>query len=299
MIMYQFFLLNQPQVSKFEKFTYPTYRSLFKTLATNQNLVAIGVSLGSDEPIGLGLAYIDENQAEILSLFIHPEYRNQGLGKTLLNRLEDELIQRKCLQIRVIYVANTTTPAFENILRQLNWNTPHLRMLVCEGDHESIKKVINSLSPKKGLLLPDGYDIFPWNELTKKDKEYILEGQDTYLGYPDLLSPFEDEDILEPMNSLGLRYEDNVIGWMITHRVAVDTIRYTKLFVKKELQGLGYAIPLLVMALQIQLKNSQTTKAVFTVLSDNYQMTKLTHKRIAPHLISSRYSWGTFKLLNS
>ena len=48
-----------------------------------------------------------------------------------------------------------------------------------------------------------------------------------------------------------------------------------------------------------QLKNSQTTKAVFTVLSDNHQMTKLTHKRIAPHLTSIRYSWGTFKLLNS
>jgi hypothetical protein len=41
---------------------------------------------------------------------------------------------------------------------------------------------------------------------------------------------------MEPVNSLGLRFDGQIVEWIITHRIAPGTTRYTALFVHKELQ---------------------------------------------------------------
>ncbi|NET42698.1 hypothetical protein [Okeania sp. SIO2B3] len=46
------------------------------------------------------------------------------------------------------------------------------------------------------------------------------------MDYPTSLSPFGNTPA-EPLNSLGLRYETQLVGWMVTHRVATDAIRYS------------------------------------------------------------------------
>ena len=115
--------------------------------------------------------------------------------------------------------------------------------------------------------------------------------------YPEILSPWSDEEIIEPLNSLGLRYEDQVVGWMITHRVAENTIRYTKMFVRKDLQSLGRAISLLAKAIKLQLETREDSKAVFTVFADNTEMIRFVNKRLAPYLNSIRQSWGASKVL--
>jgi hypothetical protein len=95
---------------------------------------------------------------------------------------------------------------------------------------------------------------------------------------------------------LGLRYKDQVVGWMITHRVAEDTIRYTKMFVRKDLQSLGRAISLLAKAIKLQLETMEDSKAVCTVFADNTEMIRFVDKRLAPHLNSMRQSWGASKV---
>jgi GNAT superfamily N-acetyltransferase len=291
--MYQFCLLNNAQAGCFQKLIYPTYRPLLKTLDANNYIIAVGVYLDS-QPIGLGLAVIDKHEAEVLSLFIHPEHREKGLGKALLNYLETELQQRGCSQVRLVYISNATTPALESILQHLNWSTPQLRMLVCEGTKESIK---DAPLLQLNYSLPASYTIFPWVELTPEDREHIQKQQAISPWYPEIISPFQDEEIIEPVNSLGLLYQGQVVGWMITHRVAADTIRYTKLFVKQELQSIGRAIPLLVTAIKWHLHKIAANKAVFTVIVDNTSMVKFVNNRLADYLSYSRYSWEISKLL--
>ena len=36
--------------------------------------------------------------------------------------------------------------------------------------------------------------------------------------YPAVLSPFQEEERIEPSTPIGLRYNNEVVGWMITHR---------------------------------------------------------------------------------
>ncbi len=289
--MYQFSVLNNVQAIAFDKLTYPAYRQLLKVIDTNQSIIAIGVHLDS-QAVGLGLAIINKDDAEIVSLFIRPEHRGKRLGKTLLHYIETELEQRGCSEVSLVYISNATTPALERILEQLNWSIPQLRMLVCSCDIEKFK---DASWLKLEQSLPNSYTIFPWFELTHQERKLIQKQQTSSAWYPEILSPFKEEEIIEPTNSLGLRYQNQVVGWMITHRVAVDTVRYTALFVKNDLQRLGRGIALLARAIQLQLKQNEVPKAVCTVVADNAQMVKFVDRRLAPYLNSTRHSWGAVK----
>lgn len=290
--MYKFVILNNTTAVFYQNLTYPTYRSHLKVLDSHESIVAVGVHLGS-QPVGLVLAETstEQNQkiATILSLFVVPEHRGSGLGKSLLTYMENELIQLGCLQVNVVYVSNSSTPHWEKILQKCNWSSPQIRMLVCSGLIANIK---DAAWLKLANTLPSAYTIFPWVELTNQERESIQEQQATSPWYPEILSPWSEEEIIEPLNSLGLRYKDQVVGWMITHRVAEDTIRYTKMFVRKDLQSLGRAISLLAKAIKLQLDTREDSKAVFTVFADNTEMIKFVDKRLAPYLTSVRQSWG-------
>jgi GNAT superfamily N-acetyltransferase len=293
--MYKFVTLNNATAASYERLTYPTYRPRLSALDHDGSTVAMGVHLDS-QSIGLILAETstDLKSAEILSLFVVPEYRGHGLGKTLLAYMEEELYQRGCSQLNLVYVSNETTPALERILKQCNWSNPQLRMLVCSGPISNIK---DASWLKLHNLLPSGYTIFPWVELTQQERELIQKQQASSVWYPEILSPFQQEETIEPLNSLGLRYQNQVVGWMITHRVAADTVRYTKLFVREDLQPLGRAISLLSAAIKLQLESRETTKAVFTVVANNTPMVRFVYRRLAPYLSSVRQSWEASILL--
>jgi len=293
--MYNFINLNKTTAAFYEKLTYPTFRSRLRALDSNQSIIAIGVHLAS-QPVGLILVEtsIDRKNAEILSLFVVPEHRKRQLAKTLLIYIEEKLYQIGCSRVNLVYVYNATSPALEKILKQCNWFTPQIRMLVCSAPIINIKdaswlQLYNSL--------PSAYTIFPWVELTKQERELIQKQQAIFNWYPEELSPWKEEEMIEPINSLGLRYEDQVIGWMITHRIALDTVRYTKLFIRQDLQRLGRAIPLLATAIRLQLEVMEETQAVFTVFADNTAMVKFIHKRLAPYLTNIRQSLKASKVL--
>lgn len=292
--MYQFIRLNEKKATLYEKLTYPKFRPYLKTLDYDNTLIAIGVNLAS-QPVGLALAEIltDENSSEILSLFVVPEHRGKGLGKTLLEHLEKELISQGCSQVSLVYISNATTPYLEKILKERQWSNPQFRMLVGSSPIENLKD-----APWLNLdnRLPSSYSIFPWLELSLQERKLIQQQQSDSPWYPEVLSPFTEEENIEPINSLGLRYHDKVVGWMVTHQVVVDTIRYTKLFVRKDMQRLGRGIALLAAAIKLQLKSTKT-QGIFTTFADNDSMINFIHKHLAPYLTSIRQSWGSQKLL--
>ncbi len=94
---YQFVTLNQTTVRNYQKLTYPHFRTLLNNLTAEAPVIAIGVELEA-EPIALILAeynlFSEENNkiyGQILSLFVVPDYRCQGIGTELIARMEREL----------------------------------------------------------------------------------------------------------------------------------------------------------------------------------------------------------------
>ena len=222
--MFKFRLLNQNSISenleKYQRLTYPPYRPILDNLQDSK-YIAISAE-DNQEILGLTMGKIDykKNIGEVLSLFVIPEYRRQGIGNQLLVALETEFRGKICQQIDLIYIPNQTIIALEKIFQKNAWSKPKARMLIGLGERETIKNM-PWLWLNLDQKLPLGYEIFPWGELTSKERT-ILEKS---LWYPDILSPFTEEDIIEPINSLGLRYNHQVVGWMITHRISENTIR--------------------------------------------------------------------------
>ena len=89
-------------------------------------------------------------------------------------------------------------------------------------------------------------------------------------------TPFTQEDKIEPLNSLGLRYKDKVIGWMINHRIAPDTIRYTQMYVHPDYQPLSRSILFLAKAIEIHSREvKEVPKATFRVETHNTPMCQI------------------------
>lgn len=275
--------------------TFPSYRHLLQTLKSKGLIVAVGAKF-EQKPIALGLARLSpqEDSATILSIFVEPAYRSQGIGRSLLVYLEQVLQQRGCKDLELVYTAGkSTTPHLEHILQKDGWNPPSLRMLICKALPVQMMEApwLHKYS------LPSGFTMFPWCDLTEAERNSILEKQNALPWYPEELSPFSEEEIIEPLNSLGLRYQGEVIGWMITHRLAPDTIRYSRLFIKKELQKLGRAIPLLAESIKMHY-GSHIPYGIWTVSQENSAMVNFVKSRMADYMLSIKESRGVSKMLS-
>lgn len=274
--------------------TFPSYQPALQSVQFDDSIIAIGASV-EQKPVGLGLArfYPEEEAAIILSIFVEFPYRCQGIGTALLAYLEQVFKQRGCRYVELVYTSDqTTTPSLEHILKKAGWTPPELRVLICKA----IKEQMIQASWLHKYSLPAGFTIFPWSDLTEAERSSILEKQNTQAWYPEVLSPFLEEDKIEPLNSLGLRYQKEVIGWMITHRLAPDTIRYSSFFVKKELQKVGRGIPLLAESIKIQC-SSHIPYGMWTVAKDNPAMLSFVKRRMASYMMSIKESRGVSKVL--
>lgn len=295
-LILKFHLLDKQTIQSYQHLTYPFWRDRLQQPEFQQSMVAIGVSHNA-QPIGLAIAIIvpKTDQGQILSLFVKPEYRQQGIGGNLLQYLSQRLETLGCRKVEINYTTKSnTTFALESLLRRQNWSTPESKTFMCYTTTELIKKApwLDS------SFLPPAFQIFPLAELTKQEYQNIQQRQDFSSWYPEVLSPFSGEMPIEPFNSLGLRYLGEVVGWMATHRIAPDTIRYTSLFVRKDLQKMGRAIPLLVKAIKLQV-NSEILNGTFAVNVDNISMMRFVRRRLQPFLSQVRESKISHKLLTT
>ena len=149
---------------------------------------------------------------------------------------------------------------------------------------------------KRYSRLPSSYSIFPWMEITQEERKAIQQTQDAQSWIPKDLIPFQYEQNLEPLNSLGLRYQGQVVGWMINHRLSPDTIRYTCSFVREDLQKMGRIISLYAEAGRRQI-SAMVPNTIWTVPLVHESMVKFVKQRWAPYLVSIDETRGTFKVL--
>lgn len=293
--LYSLNLLNNISVQAYKHLTYPIFRSRLQS-ECEDSIIAIGAEL-ANQPVGLAMAHIipDSKQAKILSIYVLPEYRQQGIGGALLERLSQQMQKLGRSKLELEYTAGAaSTMALESLLSQQGWSTPQAKMLVCYSSTEQMQKAPWLYSSR----LPKTFSIFPLVELTKEEYQIIQQKQARKPWYPEILSPFAGELPVEPLNSLGLRYQGEVVGWMATHRIAPNTIRYTKLFVREDLQRMGRAISLIAEAIKIQLK-SNISQYTCATLVDNQAMVNFVQRRLKPFLTQVRESRQSYQLLTN
>src|SRR4051812_14223939 len=99
--------LNSFTASPFASLTMAAHRSLLSRCDASET-IAVG-AYGPDGPAGLALAAIRENGiAMILSVYVAPDNRRRGIGKELVQTLEQALLQHGLSQARFDYACSVS-----------------------------------------------------------------------------------------------------------------------------------------------------------------------------------------------
>jgi GNAT superfamily N-acetyltransferase len=264
--------LDQATIEAYKALTEPKYYCCLLGEHPDGVLNTISIAISAqyeNQPVGLILANCSQilRMTEMHSIFVAEPFRGPKLNiaPQMLALLETELIPLGCMVLTFSYnLGEPETHDLEHLLLTHGWEKPRLFMISCHFDQKFNPPWLNTELP-----LPTGFSEFPWPELTAQERAKLQYREEQGMFRPEI-SPFgKNEHIIEPLNSLGLRYKGEVVGWMITHRIDPDTIRYSALYIHKEFQIQGIALRLLRDSIQIQL---HATLPPFAVLDVNVDM---------------------------
>jgi GNAT superfamily N-acetyltransferase len=286
---------------RYQELTFPAYRPLLARLGTDPSIVAVGATR-FDRPVGLALAQRPQgwNAAAVLSVYVRPGYRRAGLGTDLLAALEGQLQASGCQWAYATYLSDSPgIEAFEAVLRRREWAAPVCRLVIHRGTAASME----SAPWLSRYRLPPELTIFPWRDLTPEDRQAILDRQARRPWYSEELSPFFEEENIEYMNSLGLRHQGQVIGWMITHRTGPHTVRYSRLHIDADPRFRGRSPCLLAASIKLHMAYAtlrgmrDRLEAVWAISPANPPMMRFAERRLKPYLSSTAESRGSWKQL--
>ena len=262
--------------------TFPSFQPYLQTLIIGGNLVAIGAADGN-RPIGLALAESRaDGSAKILSILVQARDRRQGVGTALLTRLEQELHSYGSSTAAIVYAAGKpTNPALERLLQKCGWSAPAPHKLICRCTQS-----MQHAPWVSAYTLPQSFEIFSWTELTVAERQDLELQQKTQHWVPESLMPFKYEPSMEPLNSVGLRYRGQVVGWVITQRFRTDTICYSCSYIRPDLQRRGRIIPLYAEAIRRHCTRPEIPNATWVVPYIHEGMVQFVQHRMAAYMTS-------------
>jgi GNAT superfamily N-acetyltransferase len=245
MISYQ--VLQPSQTTAYGSLTFPAYRHLLQprppAAGGGVGSLALGASLFG-RPQGLALAGLPPPGAgedpRLLSLYVQPAARRQGVGTALLEHLQGALGERGYARVTTSYIAGRPSiPFLERALARAGWEPPSIRALNLRFSRDEARRV-----PwfQKYELGP-GFETFPWADLGAAERQRLRRSQEETGWIAKDLEPWRHDAGIEPFLSLGLKRHGEVVGWVLYHAIAADTVRMTCVYVRRDLQRLGKILP--------------------------------------------------------
>lgn len=240
------------------------------------------VALSEAGPVGLALVETGaRDAAQLISLAVLPGHRRRGLGAALVAGVEDLARDAGASAIEGAYRTSwRERRAVETLLQSGGWSPPETRLVLARGEAGVARHLLRIPAPE----LPEEAEIFAWEELSTAERDRILERQRQDPWFPEILTPFQEEPRLEPAISVGLRWQSEVAGWMICHRVAFDTLQYSAFFVREDLRERGLGWALLREAVRRRLADPDLRHAILAVDARNRRMLDLVRDRLRPYL---------------
>ncbi|KAF3362284.1 Uncharacterized protein PHSC3_001113 [Chlamydiales bacterium STE3] len=296
MIEYKLLNLNEHRLEELEAYfplLDPKARRLFCEKPEDNELFLAAIAYKESEPVGLsfGQAFPLLEQGFIYSLFVQEGHREKGIGTALLAHLSDEFLKStNFLQIRY----NSYDPfceVLQKILTKLKWQAPQV---ITERYHFYAPTFAPEWYTSKEPILPKNVKISPWQHLSNN---HLASIRKIIKSNPILedISPFNDPLPMENKNCLVLKRNNKILAWIITHRYDQDTIRYSALYIDRDLRGAGPVVALLKESIKRQ--KASPIKKAFTEI--NIKRTpaywkQFVKKRLAPYATHLDYSLISF-----
>jgi len=270
-------LFNTPTIKAYQALTFKQFQAkLDLPISPKDNLIPIGINL-LGRPIAFLLANLEDQKIHIYSLFVEKTFRRQGLASLLLSTLNQYAKNNHIKKLSLSYVINRPeSHLIESFLQAHQWSKPIPEMFLCHVEGIKVVEMLKSDWMNR-YQLPDKFKLFPWSEITPKEFSALIENP---FYIPEYTPEFEN---FETLNSLGLRYQGEIIGWMLTKAYKPNVILYHNLFIKKEYQKLGRAIPLLAASIKKQCQyNPHLQGGIWQTKAHNKPMIRFIKRCLAP-----------------
>ncbi|MCK5356735.1 MAG: GNAT family N-acetyltransferase [Methyloprofundus sp.] len=264
-------------IEHFSDLTFPDIARYAQAKKITEPLLGIVASVNG-QAYGVLLAENKGHSFKILTWFVHKAYRNQGIGENLLLKLEKVLLKNNACDLLFIdYDADWEGSAWmESIFKKNNWQSPKDNLWMCATERKLISQApwLDIVPKMRGL------EVFAWQNITLLERLQLL--QETF--YPPIHNPFVDETRIALAYSYGIRKDNKIIGWLITHQISATTIQYSNFFIHSAYRKNGHAIGILIKAIKQQIADHKFEKFVFQIPPSSGQMAFL-KKRLEPYLI--------------
>jgi GNAT superfamily N-acetyltransferase len=247
----------------------------------NRLLYPIGATLDGI-PVGFMIMSFSPliKAADLKSLFIAEPYRRQKIASRMVQFAAEQLKSVNFKYILATYADRwPETSMVELFLQKNGFHRKDRVFAEFMFDYSQFRPnwfIREYAWPKK-------FQVFPWTELTYYEAEKIRE-RFKHQAFPHAVYPFQEDPSFEPLNSLGLRYEGQLIGWMITERISPEMISYGNLFIEYEFQSKGYSIQLLVDSINIHCRHKiKWGMFKVNIIQASGRWLKFIRRRLAPH----------------
>lgn len=242
----------------------------------------IGATM-DEVPVGLMIMNFSHQikSADVNSLFIAEGYRRQKIASQMIQFAVEQL---KVVDFKYIFITypdrRTETPILESFFKKTGFLGKKRVFAEFIFDYSEFQP--NWFTRK--YTWPGEFQLFSWTELTYYEALVIKERYLQRHAFPTAVYPFQNEPSFEPLNSLGLRYKGQLIGWVITERISPNIINYDNLFIEHEFQAKGYSIQLLVDALKIHCEHKiKWGMFKVNIIQASGRWLKFIRRRLAPH----------------
>jgi GNAT superfamily N-acetyltransferase len=239
--------------------------------------------------------------AKLLSVSVLPAWRQRGVASRLMRAMEEVLRGRDCVGLTAAYT--TLMPAwqpFERLLAACHWSAPDAMLLMSKGYcHEVIKAPWLNVLPKA----PPDLELFEWTHLSANERLQLQHEVDEG-RVPYVLSPFTETEDIEPSISVGVRYQGEVVAWMIVTRspLVPNALCYRSTFVRPQLR-VAHALGPLILAEALRrhaaspIVDTRPVGVYGMSFDSSTKMINFFRKRLAPYCFSTYESRSSVKVL--
>lgn len=285
--------LNLQKLTLHEREIYRTFldQSLWPCLKehdpwgiSGSEIFAVGAIDEKGRTIGLAIAvyYRYTFLAQLLSLRTNEDGFDHTIQEQLLFEVAKLFREQDCLVLTHTYSSLAPNVSnLESLFQKAGGGAPQLLMVRCHFDLQAFNP--EWFNRYRRAALPAEIEFLPWGKLSSQEHLLLVEMQEQR-RFPASVSPLYEEKTRDPKMSLVARYQGELIGWIILHRIANDTIRFSTFFVESDFRTSKVPGHLLVQAIVLA-QQSKTPKAIFefNLEQTGQRWIDFVKKRLAPY----------------
>jgi GNAT superfamily N-acetyltransferase len=274
----------------FVKFAPLTFPCLRRQYGGAKNYLGIGIE--DERPLAYLLAYFSRKlkTADILSVFVNPEYRLRGFGTNLIRRLEEELSIFDIRSVSTQFCDESI--GLRQLFEQCGWQVYPSQSL-CKIGSEGLQ------APwvYRDFKLPTDYRIVPWAEVNDSMKFELWQNHSQNPWIPQEVMPWKHDACWHPSTSFGLLCGSRLTGWLITHKLKPDLLRYSCAYCEDGIRQKASMVAVFAAAIRQQAREMEAPRAIWTIYPDQPQMLAFVKRHLVPFGASIMNGFESWKIL--